>query len=139
MRRSAAVGAVLGLVLAAAAVPTAGAAGRQRLFATTAPLRASCELDVGMPGIPSGVICLVLAKNPSRIVSVTLSASGAVHVCHGVACAATPPEHEPTLAAGRSSTLGPFRCTALAAGAVRCAVAKTGKGFVLRATGVRKL
>jgi hypothetical protein len=92
-----------------------------------------------MPGLPSGVICLVLAQDPSKIVSVSLRASGAVHVCHGVACAANPPEHEPTLAAGRWSALGPFRCTALAGGAVRCAVAKTGKGFLLRATGVRKL
>jgi hypothetical protein len=92
-----------------------------------------------MPGIPSGAICLVLAKRPSKIVSVTLSARGAVHVCHGVACAANPPEREPTLAVGRSLALGPFRCSSLAGGAVRCVVARTGRGFVLRATGVERL
>lgn len=133
--------AVVALLLAGAALtaPTAGAAGHQRFFATSAPLRASCELDVGMAGLPSGVICLVLAKDPARIVSATLSANGAVHVCHGVACAANPPKHEPVLASGHSLALGPFRCSSLAGGAVRCAVAKTGKGFVLRATGVRRV
>jgi hypothetical protein len=138
MRRST-VAAVVVLVAAALAVPTAGAAGHQRFFFTPAPLRASCEVDVGMPGIPSAASCLVLAKNPSKIVSVTLGASGVLHVCHGVACAANPPEHVPTLAVGHSVALGPFRCSSLAGGAVRCVVAPTGKGFVLRTTGVQPL
>jgi hypothetical protein len=137
--RPSAVAAVAVLATAALAVPTAGAAGHQRFFSTPAPLRASCEVDVGMPGIPSAASCLVLAKSPSKIVSVTLSASGALHVCHGLACAANPPEHVPTLAVGHSAALGPFRCSSLAGGAVRCVVARTGKGFVLRASGVQRL
>jgi hypothetical protein len=138
MRRSAGLALVV-LTAAALTAPGASAAGHQRFFVTPAPLRASCELDVGMPGIPTGVICLVLARNPSKIVSATLTASGAVHVCRGVACAANGPEHEPTLAVGRSLALGPFRCSTLGGGAVRCVVAKAGTGFVLRASGAQRL
>jgi hypothetical protein len=133
--RAAAVGTLLALVVAA----PAGAAVQQRFFLTPAPLRASCEIDAGVPGLPTTAFCLADPGSiPSRAVSATLSASGAVRSCRGVRCLGNAPEHTPVLATGRSATLGAFRCTSLVA-AVRCVVAKTGRGFVLRASGVRRL
>ena len=119
---------------AAAAAPT------QRFFFSAPPVKASCELDVGVPGLPDGAHCLV---GPPQVaehaaVSVDLSASGKVGICRGLRCIGNAPEHTPTIGAGKSVTLGPFECTSLRTG-VRCVVTRLGHGFVLGLHGAERV
>ena len=104
---------------------------------TTGPNAVSCELDVGLPGVPTIAYCLVEPPTVplANAICVTLSPSGSFTGRRGLPCAANAPEHTPTLRLGRSISLGPFRCTALRAG-VRCTAA-LGRGFLLGAHGVK--
>ena len=135
--RTAVAGVVLAIVTTGAG---AGVNGSARWFFTPGPNRASCEMDVGRPGIPTEVWCVVGPPQipAGKAVGVTLLATGKLRVCHGVACLGNAPEHTPTLRYGRSVELGPFRCTSLRTG-VRCLVTRLGRGFMLGARGVSRV
>jgi hypothetical protein len=133
----------LGIVLAAFALAVGSAyasSGSQRFFFTRGPNGASCEIDVAVRGLPAQAWCVVGPPHvqAAKAVGVTLTASGDLKTCHGVRCLGNAPEKTPTLSYGRSTTLGPFRCTSLRAG-VRCVVTHRGRGFVLSAHGIKRI
>jgi hypothetical protein len=82
---------------------------------------------------------------PPRNDTARLAADGALRVCRSTSAGGAngcltgnPGEGTPRYGAGRSVTLGPFRCTVIAAG-VRCVVRASGKGFAMTATDVTAL
>jgi len=127
------------VVLASASVAAAGG-GSARWFFTPGANGASCELDFGRPGIPNQAWCVVGPPQvkENKAVGVGLSPAGKLHACRGVSCLGNAPEHTPTLAYGKSVSLGPFRCTSLKTG-VRCVVARSGHGFLLGAHGYTRV
>jgi hypothetical protein len=133
---------VVGVVLGAALLcgAASGSISGQRFFFTPGPNGASCEVDVGIRGLPNAASCLIGPPKLSaaHAISVTLFPSGTVRVCHGLRCIGNAPEHTPTLLYGRSVSLGPFRCTSLRSG-VRCLVVKLERGFLLGRHGVRRI
>jgi hypothetical protein len=132
------VGAAIAITIA---VPGAAAGGGSaRWFFTPGANRASCELDVARPGLPTEVWCVVGPPQVSarKALGVALLPTGKLRECHGVACLGNAPEHTPTLSYGRSVELGPFRCTSLRSG-VRCTVTRLGRGFLLGARGVTRV
>jgi hypothetical protein len=68
-----------------------------------------------------------------------MDASARLTVCHGLKCIGNTPDRTPTLKAGHSISLGPFRCTSLRKGGVRCLVTKLGRGFRLGARGLKRV
>jgi hypothetical protein len=70
--------------------------------------------------------------------SVTMAAAGTYKVCNGVRCVGNGPTGQFTLAYGRSVNVGPFRCTSLLAG-MQCIVIRTGHGFVIGRSGVKRV
>jgi hypothetical protein len=99
------------LVALACAAPLAQAAPHQRFFLSPTH-NISCEIDVGQVGIPDRAYCQTMQPPASA----TLSAKGKPRLCHGTGCIGNPPEQDPTLAYGRSISLGQFRCTSRASG-----------------------
>ena len=67
--------------------------------------------------------------------SATMTASGTVRECHGTRCIGNPPERDPTLAYGRSVSLGQFRCTSRLTG-VTC-LGRSG-GFTISRSGISR-
>jgi hypothetical protein len=131
------------LVTALAIVTTgaaAGANGSARWFFTPGPNRASCEMDVGRPGLPTQVWCVIGPPQvqSGKAVGVGLLPNGKLRVCRGVVCLGNAPERTRTLHYGRSVELGPFRCTSRRTG-VRCVVTRLGRGFLLGAGGVSRI
>jgi hypothetical protein len=122
------------------AAPAVGASGSARWFVTPGPNGASCEIDVGRPGLPTQTWCVVGPPQlPARsAVGVSLAPSGQLRRCRGLRCVGNAPVRTPTLSYGRSTSLGPFRCTSLRAG-VRCIVTKRGHGFLLGARGSKRV
>jgi hypothetical protein len=117
--------AALALVLTA---PLAQASPHSRFFLS--PSRnISCEVDVGVAGIPEQAYCQAMSPPASA----TLTAQGRLKTCHGTGCLGNPPEHDPTLAYGRSFVSGPFRCTSRTSG-VTCLAGK--RGFTISRAGV---
>ena len=125
------------LAAAALAAVFAGPArsATARWFVTPGPDGASCEIDVARP--TTSVYCLVYrgGRPYATAVAGELTVAGRLRICHGLRCIGNTPEGTPTLAAGRSLRVGPFRCTSRRAG-VRCVVVDTGRGFSLGADGV---
>jgi hypothetical protein len=73
-----------------------------------------------------------------RYIEVTMNQSGTpLMTCPGVGCRNSGPV--PTLPPGRSIELGPFRCTSLSGGAVRCVAVATGHGFRMSVRGFKPL
>ena len=131
--------AVVLLVAAVLASPAAGASRAARWFLV--PGRSvSCEMGFRRPGLhpPTYVYCLAYkGGSPERTaLSVQMNPSARLSICHG--CIGNAPTPDPTLKAGHSISLGPFRCTALW-NAVRCIVTKTGHGFVLRLHSLKRV
>ncbi len=116
------------LVALACASPLAQAAPRQRFFLSPSH-NISCEIDVGQVGIPEQAYCQTMQP----LASATLTATGKVRACHGTRCIGNPPERDPTLAYGRSVSLGQFRCTSRVSG-VTCS-GRTG-GFTISRSGI---
>jgi hypothetical protein len=83
-----------------------------------------------------GVTC-VSFKAPQ---SVKMYASGKLKICHGRRClgCGCAPEDIPTLGYGRKVTVGRFRCRSQQSG-VTCRVIRSGKGFLISRTGVRRV
>jgi hypothetical protein len=81
------------------------------------------------------------AELPPRNDIARLAADGTLHACRSTSpgtangCHTGDAGLAPTYNAGRSVTVGPFRCTVIPAG-VRCIVTASGKGFEMTATGV---
>ncbi len=117
------------LLALACAAPLAQAAPRQRFFLSPSH-NISCEIDIGLPGVPDKAYCQTMAPRAS----VTLAANGTVRACHGTRCIGNPPENDSTLAYGRSVSLGRFRCTSRSSG-VTCSV-RTGGGFTISRSGI---
>jgi hypothetical protein len=97
---------------------------------------------------PSGNIqCEVASKDPRGTYaycqtfkaprSVQLFATGRLKTCTGMKCLGDGPENAFTLAYGRSTTVGPFRCTSLTTG-MRCTL-PSGHGFLLGRTGLTRV
>ena len=107
----------------------------QRLFFTPKPNATSCELDINLPASPKPVTS-AYCMNAHR--GVTLTPSGHVTVtCKG--CIGNAPSIPVrTLHYGQSASLGPFRCTAVRAGA-RCVVVVLGRGFLIGAHSVKRI
>ena len=121
---------LLGVGIGTATAPASTRA--QRFFFTPGPNGASCEIDVGVPGLSGQAWCVVGPPHlpTRRAIGVALTAAGVVAVCHGLRCVGNAPDQTPTLRYGRSIGLGPFRCTSLRQG-VRCIATKLGHGFLL--------
>ncbi len=119
---------VLVVLALAPTAPLAQASPHSRFFLSPSH-NISCEVDVGVAGVPEQAYCQTI----SPAASATLAASGRFRSCHGVKCLGNPPEHDPTLGYGRSLVSGPFRCTSRASG-VTC-VAGT-HGFTISRAGV---
>ena len=135
---------VLASVIAAATAALAVAqthasAGSRRVFFTPGPNAASCEIDVGLPSLPTSVWSVeefkVLLK---KALGVTLTRKGHLKICRGEKCVRNPATGTPTLRYGDAISLGPFRCTSLRAG-VRCLIKRTRHGFVLSARNVERV
>jgi hypothetical protein len=74
---------------------------------------------------------------------VRMNAAGRYTVCRGARCTGAECGciegfDFPRLAYGRTATFAPFRCASLQSG-VRCTVARTGKGFLISRSGVRRI
>jgi len=123
----------LGLAAALAVAGTAAGAGEQH-FLFAPGVTTSCELDLAMPKIGTTAYC----QTVPHYESVVLHANGTLAICHGVKCIGNPPEGTPTLTYGAWLDNGPIRCTSLKAG-VKCVVRKSGKGFLISPTSIKRL
>ena len=130
MNRS--IGALLVLVSALAVAATAGA-GEQHFFFAPG-VTTSCEMDSGMRTIGTAVYC----QTAPHYESVILRPNGKLEICRGIKCIGNPPEGVPTLTFGAWLDGGPFRCTSLKTG-VKCVVRKTGKGFLISPTSIKRI
>ena len=94
----------------------------------------ACEMDDYSGVIPGGVYCQSW-KTPHNV---RLRPNGTLRKCAGQRCLGNPGEHTPTLAYGRSITVGRFRCTSRRIG-VECVVISSGKGFLIDSKGSRRV
>lgn len=122
-------GVVLATVLAVA-VPASSALAVVRWFHS--PTRnIECEVSAGTRGT------YAFCQTARRPKSVTLRASGRMTTCIGIRCLGNGPEDAFTLRYGRSTNVGPFRCTSRVTG-MRCVVRRTGRGFLISAASLRR-
>jgi hypothetical protein len=99
----------------------------------------SCEMNDGRAGVGSFVYC----QSWKRPQSVRMGLDGRPRVCHDASTASThclgnPGEHTPVLGYGKQVSLEHFRCRSAEAG-VTCTVIKTGKGFRISRSGVKRV
>ena len=123
-------GVVVATVLAAA-VPASSALAVVRWFHS--PTRnIQCEVSGGRP---RGVYAYcVTFRTPKHVV---LRANGRMATCFGIRCLSNGPENAFTLRYGRSTNVGPFRCTSRVTG-MRCVVRRTGRGFLISRASLRR-
>ncbi len=107
--------------------------GVQHFFFGPGP-STSCEMDVGVPKVGTNVYCQTYPHTES----VVLHTDGTLTICHGIKCIGNPPDQVPTLVYGNRMTAGPFRCNSTRAG-IRCFVVKTGKGFLISPTSIKRV
>ena len=119
--------------LVAASPALASAKGIQHFFFGPG-VTTSCELDIGVPGIGTSVYCQTYPHTESVI----LRATGQLTICHGIKRIGNPPDQIPTLVYGSSISGGPFRCTSKRAG-VQCVVTRTGHGFLIAPTSIKRV
>lgn len=118
--------------------PSTGATGATRASFSSPSGHITC----GMSDVPTfrGVTCQ--HAGPPVSSSVTLAASGRLTICRHAnsGCGGDPGENGSarTLAYGRSVTAGRFRCSSAQSG-VTCVVTRTGVGFQISRTGVRRV
>jgi len=109
--------------------------GRQCYFSTPGPNSVGCDMGTGVEQSErSFVYCLQYnyPKPERTAVSVNMSASGHLAICHGGRCISNmDARHIRRLRVGDTVRLGPFRCTARKAG-VACRTARTWTGFSIR-------
>ena len=130
MRRS------IGLLIAALGalvIASAAAAGEQHFFFAPG-VTTSCEMDFATPKLGTAAFC----QTAPHYESVVLHPNGKLTICHGVKCIGNPPDGVPTLTYGAWLDNGPIRCTSLAAG-VKCVVRKSGKGFLISPTSIKRV
>lgn len=129
------------VAVGALAAPAPGSNVSPRWFVTPGQ-NVSCELGLDRHGSSpvTYVFCLAYrAGSPYRTaVAVRMSGTARLTVCHGLPCIGNHPPRVPTLKAGRSIRLGPFRCTSLHKG-VRCIVTRLGRGFRLSTGGLERV
>lgn len=70
--------------------------------------------------------------------NVRLSLDGRLKICRGTKCLGNPAENTQILRYGRKMTIGRFACSSQKAG-VKCTVIRSGKGFLISRTGVRRI
>lgn len=70
--------------------------------------------------------------------SVRMRLNGRLKICRGKKCLGRPAKNTPVLAYGKKVTIGRFRCHSLRSG-VRCTVIRSGKGFLISRSGVRRV
>ena len=93
----------------------------------------SCEMaDRDARG--SSVYCQSV-KTPKNV---RLSLDGRLKICRGAKCLGNPAESTPALGYGRKMTIGRFACSSRKSG-VQCSVIRSGKGFLISRTGVRRI
>lgn len=111
-------------------------AGRKTVATFYSPSRnVSCEMNDGRPGVGTFVYCQTM--KPGR--SVKMGVGGKLHVCRGADhCLGNPGEHTPVLRYGHHVSLKHFRCRSAKAG-VTCVVIRSGKGFRISRSGVRRV
>ena len=115
-------------------VPAASAAKGIQHFFFAPGVTTSCEMDYEMPKLGTIAFCQTYPHTESAL----LRADGRVTICHGLKCIGNPPDQVPTLVYGAWLTAGPIRCTSLRAG-VKCVVAKTGRGFLISPTSIKRV
>jgi sugar lactone lactonase YvrE len=74
-------------------------------------------------------------KSPKNV---RMSLDGRLKICRGTKCLGNPAENTPTLGYGRKMTIGRFACSSQKSG-VKCRVVRSGKGFLISRTGVRRV
>jgi hypothetical protein len=111
--------------------PTSSTGPTQRFFRSPSG-NIECELDYEATSVPNRAYCQT--QSPAQ--SVTLSSDGSVKPCSGVSCLGNGPDNESVLSYGRSTTLGPFRCTSTTSG-MTCLLS-TGQGFEISRSGVAR-
>jgi hypothetical protein len=99
----------------------------------------SCEMNDGRTGVGSFVYCQTW-KRPQ---SVHMGLDGRLKVCRDASttsthCLGNPGEGTPVLGYGKQISLKHFRCRSAQAG-VTCTVIKTGKGFQISKSGVKRV
>lgn len=123
---------------AVAAGPVPVAAVARMLSATTsAPGRVflspskniGCEVDFQFAHLGTATLCQTLAPPQS----VTITATGAIEKCSGVACVGHPAENTPVMLYMTSTTVGPFLCASRFDG-VACSAA--GRAFLISRSGI---
>jgi hypothetical protein len=116
------------LVLAVPAV-----AGSKTTFFTSGT-RISCQISSGPP---LGTLAYCQTTKPAS--SVELHSNGFAKICKGAGCLGNPPDNAITIKAGKDVVVGPFSCYTDIARTVVCSVTKTGKGFEVSRSGIKKL
>jgi hypothetical protein len=117
--------------VAVSAGPASGAGIRHFFFGPG--VTTSCEMNIGVPKLPTSVYCQTYPHTES----VLLNAAGKLSICHGLKCIGNPPDGVPTLVYGSWIDGGPFRCTSKHAG-ILCVVRRTGHGFLIAPTSIRR-
>ncbi len=111
-----------------------GSAAGIRHFFFGPGVTTSCEMNIGVPKLPTSVYCQTYPHTES----VLLNAAGKLSICHGLKCIGNPPDGIPTLVYGSWIDGGPFRCTSKRAG-ILCVVRRTGHGFLIAPTSIRRV
>jgi NHL repeat len=70
--------------------------------------------------------------------NVRMRLNGRLKICRGTRCLGNPAGNTRTLGYGKKVTVGRFRCHSLRSG-VRCTVIRSGKGFLISRSGVRRV
>jgi sugar lactone lactonase YvrE len=70
--------------------------------------------------------------------SVRMTVDGRLKICRGTRCLGNPAQSTPALGYGRKITIGRFGCISQRTG-VKCTVTRSGKGFLIRRSGVRRV
>jgi hypothetical protein len=70
--------------------------------------------------------------------SVRMTVDGGLKICRGTRCLGNPAQNTPALGYGRKITIRRFGCLSQRNG-IRCTVIRSGKGFLIRRSGVRRV
>jgi hypothetical protein len=120
--------------------PYDGAPARRTVATFYSPSRnVSCEMNDGRTGVGTYVYCQSMAHPHS----VKMGLGGRLKICRSAKastaqCLGNPGEHTPVLRYGHHVSLEHFRCRSARSG-VTCVVIRTGKGFRIDRTGVRRV
>ena len=91
-------------------------------------------MGLNMPKLGTYAYCQTYPHTESAM----LNPAGHVSICHGIKCIGNPPDQVPTLEYGAWLDAGPLRCTSEKAG-VRCVVKRTGHGFLIAPTSIKRI